>query len=156
MRMSPTALAIACAIAFGFAAPVHAGDNSEQANPAASSDDEGRMTRDNPAARTDADTSQSAAQPLPEGTATESTKPAESQMRADPSKSKKKRNPAAQGQAEPVEAPTPSADATGDGARGPRGDDDSRERANLPEHTGPVQDPGETADPNLKDQEQTR
>jgi len=77
-------------------------------------------------------------------------------MHADPDKSKDARDPAAQNQAEPVEAPTPSADATADGARGPRADDDSRQRANLPEHSGPVQQPGETADPNIKKHEQAR
>jgi hypothetical protein len=154
--MSPIALALTCAIAVGFAAPIHARDSSQQANPAASSDEQGRMHRDTSPAQTNADTSQSAAKPLPQGTNAESTKPAESQMRADPNKSKKKRNPAAQNQAEPVEAPTPSADATADGARGPRGDDDSRKRANMPEHSGPVQKPGEPADPNIKKQQQAR
>jgi hypothetical protein len=153
MRMSPIALAAMCAVALGFAAPLQARDTGDQANPAssASSDEEGRMSRETSAAETNADTSESAAAPLPQGTDTESTKPAESQIRADPDKSKKKRNPAAQGQAEPVEAPTPAADATAEGARGPRGDDDSRERANVPEYTGPVQEPGEPADPNIKD-----
>jgi hypothetical protein len=154
--MNPIALALTCAVAFGIAAPVHARDSSEQANPAANSDEQGRMNRETSPAKSNADTSQSAATPLPEGTDTESTKPADSQMHADPNKSKKKRNPAAQSQTEPVDAPTPSADATAEGARGPRGDDESRERANLPEHGGPVQKPGESADPNIKKQEQTR
>jgi hypothetical protein len=158
MRNNRIAFALACAVAFAFAAPVHARDSSDQSNQAAgaSSDEEGRMSRETSAAETNADTSESAAAPLPQGTDTESTKPAESQIRADPDKSKKQRNPAAQGKAEPVEAPTPAADATAEGARGPRGDDDSRERANVPEYTGPVQEPGEPADPNIKEQEQAR
>jgi len=157
MRMSPIALALTCAIACGFAAPIHARDSSEQVSPGTSADEQGRMHRgETSAGQTNADTSQSAAKPLPQRTNAESTKPAETQIRSDPDKSKKKRDPAAQNQVEPVEAPTPSADATADGARGPRGDDDSRERANLPEHSGPVQQPGETADPNIKKQEQVR
>ena len=156
MRMNPLALALTCAIAFGFAAPIHARDSSEQANPVPGSDEQGGMKHEKAVGQTDANTAPSAAKPLPQGTDADATKPAESQMHADPEKSKKKTNPAAQSPAQPIEAPTPSADATADGARGPRGDDDSRQRANLPEHSGPVQKPGETADPNIKKQEQVR
>jgi hypothetical protein len=154
MRASPIAFAVAYAVALSFTAPVQARDSADQANPpgTASSDEPGRGSREDSASQS-GDTSQSAQSPLPKGTDPAATNPAESQITADPAKSKKKRNPAAQNPADPVEAPAPSADASADGARGPRGDDDSRERANVPEYTGPVQEPGESADPNIKDQE---
>ncbi len=148
-------LAAACALAFG-TAPAHARDDANQAaSPGnASSDEQGRMTRESSPAQTNSgDTSQTAEKPLPQGTNPMTTNPAESQVGADPKKSKAKRNPAAQKPADPIEATPPSADAHSDGARGPRGDDESRARANVPEYNGPVQKPGEPADPNVRKQE---
>jgi hypothetical protein len=155
MEMSKLALGLACAFALSLAAPVHARDDQQQANPggAASSDEAGRAHRQESPAKANAETSQSAQTPLPQGSNTMTTDPAESQVTADPKKSKAKRDPAAQKPADTVEAAPASADAHADGARGPRGDDDSRARANVPEYQGPVQKPGETADPNVKAQE---
>jgi len=152
--MEKSAVALACAFALSLAAPVHAADD-QQYKPAgqASSDEPGRAHRQDAPAQSNADTSQSAQTPLPQGTNTMTTDPAESQVGADPAKSKAKRNPAAQKPADTVEAAPASADAHADGARGPRGDDESRARANVPEYEGPVQKPGETADPNVEAQE---
>ena len=142
----------ACALILGFAVPAHAADQQSQVkDPAhANSEEAGRMHREDKPTQSTPDASPSAQSPLPQGRSTESTDPAKSQVGADPAQSKTKRNPAAQAPAEPVEATPPSADAHADGAPGPRGDDESRARANVPEYEGPVQKPGESADPNIK------
>jgi hypothetical protein len=74
-------------------------------------------------------------------TSPETTKPLESQISADPQKSKSTPSAQTQQRADPPTAPTPRADTAGAGARGPRGDDESRARAGLPEYQGPVQVP---------------
>ena len=158
MRTIPVVLTAACAVALGLAAPLHARDSSEQGNPAGSesSKEEGRGSRDTNASPPTADTSQTAQKPLPQGTDPETTNPAESQVGADPRKSKTKRDPAAQSPAQPIETQPPAADAHAEGARGPRGDDESRARSGVPEYEGPVQEPGESADPNLDGKEPAR
>jgi hypothetical protein len=154
MRTSPIALTAVCAFALSVAAPLHARDDSGAADPAgtAQSDEPGRGSRESlpPEQSAVPDASQTAQQPLPQGADVETTNPAESQVGADPKKSRAKRDPTAQSPADPVDAPPPAADAAAEGARGPRGDDESRARSGVPEYEGPVQAPGEPADPNLK------
>ena len=155
MKLNSVALALGCAFALSLAAPVQARDDQQQANPAgqASPDEPGRAHRQDSPAQSNANTAPSAQAPLPQGTNPMTTDPAESQVTADPKKAKAKHDPAAQKPADTAEAPPPSADAHAEGARGPRGDDESRARANLPEYQGPIQKPGEPADPNVKAQE---
>jgi hypothetical protein len=143
-----------CVLAVGVAAPVLAADTGNPPG-AESADAPGRGSRDTLAPKQAPDATETAQKPLPQGRNTEPTKPAETQVGADPQKSKADRDPAAQSQAQPVETQPPAADAHAEGARGPRGDDESRARAGLPEYEGPVQKPGATADPNLK-QDQAR
>lgn len=159
MRTSPIAMA-ACALAVCMAAPLHARDDSSAADPAGSvsSDEPGRGSRDTlpPEQSAVPDASPTAQQPLPEGANPAQTNPAESQVGADPKKSKAKRDPTSQSQADPIETQPPAADAHAEGARGPRGDDESRARSGVPEYEGPVQEPGQPADPNLKEQGSAR
>lgn len=75
------------------------------------------------------------------------TAPVESQVGADPQSAKRANDPSAKARADVVDAPTPDLDAHGVGARGMRGDDDSRERAGLPPYRGPVQ----RSDPTIND-----
>ena len=158
MKTIPAAVGAACAVAFSLAMPGYAADSSDQANPpgSVSSKEEGRGSRETLAPAPSADTSQTAQQPLPQGTSPAKTTPAESQVGADPKKSKTKRDPAGQNPAQPVQAEPPAADAHAEGARGPRDDDESRARAGVPEYQGPVQEPGQPADPNVRKQESAR
>ncbi|HZR02943.1 MAG TPA: hypothetical protein VFA81_07220 [Burkholderiales bacterium] len=156
--MEKIAITLASALVLSVMAPAHAADQPQQARDAAqgSSEEPGRMHREDKASQPAPDASPSARSPLPAGRSTETTDPAQSQVGADPARSKAQRNPAVQAPADVIEATPPSADAHAEGARGPRGDDESRARAHVPEYEGPVQKPGESADPNVKSQERQR
>lgn len=156
--MEKIVITLASALALGVMAPAHAADQPQQGKDSAqeSSQDPGRMHREDKPTQAVPNATPSAQSPLPSGGSTDKTDPAKSQVGADPAASKTKRNPAAQAPADVIEATPPSADAHAEGARGPRGDEESRQRANVPEYEGPVQKPGESADPNVKKQERQR